>query len=79
MSMQPVIEQLKINNKSEASRENRQTQMLNDLKVQNQEGFQNLINTLAGIFICFLIIAYKSPNHSIIMKAIVNYPTYNFF
>lgn len=48
MSMQAVIEQLKINNRSEAGRDSRHTMMLNELKVQNQEGFQNLINTLSG-------------------------------
>ena len=46
--MQAVIEQLKINNRSEAGRDSRHTMMLNELKVQNQEGFQNLINTLSG-------------------------------
>ena len=48
MSMQAVIEQLKINNRSEAGRDSRHTMMMNELKVQNQEGFQYLINTLTG-------------------------------
>ena len=48
MSMQAVIEQLKVNNRSEAGRDSRHTMMLNELKVQNQEGFQNLINTLSS-------------------------------